>query len=93
MAQDLDGNYQVDLSTVSAVMIAGEWVHVTLGTFTVGRPVFKRETGKGAAWLYGGSYHPLSYFFTDRDGDQITGRYEQIQQMVHATGEGEAPDA
>lgn len=91
-----NGKYPVDLSTVAAVRIANEWQPVLPGTFTLGEPVYfipRPDTDGGGAWVYGGRWHPLSYFFTHADtGITHTGPLDAIQQMTYSPDDPAAPD-
>lgn len=76
----------VDLRTASRVRIGNQWQDIEPGTFVVGKPVFtmvsdEEDTDCFSVW--GGGYHPLSYFFTDANGHPHTGPYHHVQQMQY----------
>lgn len=84
--------YEVDLRTVDAVLIGGQWATVEIGSFTVGRPVFgipDPDLTTGVAYSYGNNedYHPMSYFFTDTRGRACTGPLHLVQQMTYRPAE------
>jgi len=76
----------IDLTTVTRVATGDTISSVAPGTFRVGTPVFTMRDENGeTVETWGGNLHPLSYFFTDGNGNQATGPYSAITAIQHAT--------